>query len=131
MSPFGGMGGFVFDIIPFIVMIGFFVVLGLIVFRAMQGAKQWSRNNQSPILTVYATVIAKRTNVSQHQQMTGNPDNNIPYMTSDTSYYATFEVESGDRMEFMIKGREYGLLMDQDKGKLTFQGTRYLGFERL
>ena len=42
----------------------------------------------------------------------------------------SFEVESGDRMEFELRGSEYGLLAEGDLGKLTFQGTRYLGFER-
>ena len=29
-----------------------------------------------------------------------------------------------------MTGTEYGLLAEGDRGKLTFQGTRYLGFER-
>ena len=33
-------------------------------------------------------------------------------------------------MEFAIRGTEYGLLAEGDRGKLTFQGTRYLGFQR-
>ena len=41
-----------------------------------------------------------------------------------------FEVESGDRMEFAVQGQEYGLLIEGDYGKLTFQGTRYMGFVR-
>ena len=41
-----------------------------------------------------------------------------------------FEVESGDRMEFSVYGEEYGMLAEGDEGKLTFQGSRYLGFER-
>ena len=47
-----------------------------------------------------------------------------------TSYYVTFQVESGDRMEFAVTGAEYGLLIEGDQGALTFQGTRYLGFQR-
>jgi hypothetical protein len=43
----------------------------------------------------------------------------------------TFEVESGDRMELHISAQEYGLLAEGDMGKLTFQGTRYHGFERI
>ena len=39
--------------------------------------------------------------------------------------------ESGDRMELHLSGQEYGLLIEGDRGNLTFQGTRYLGFERL
>ena len=34
-------------------------------------------------------------------------------------------------MELQLQGHEYGLLIEGDKGKLTFQGTRYLGFERI
>lgn len=48
----------------------------------------------------------------------------------DYSTYATFQVESGDRMELRLAGNEYGLLVEGDKGKLSFQGTRFLGFER-
>ena len=45
-------------------------------------------------------------------------------------YYVTFQVESGDRMELSVRGKEYGLLAEGDYGRLTFQGTRYLGFQR-
>lgn len=45
-------------------------------------------------------------------------------------YYVTFQFESGDRMEFQVYGSEYGMLAEGDEGKLTFQGTRYLSFER-
>ena len=47
-----------------------------------------------------------------------------------TAYYATFQFDSGDRMEFAIDGAEYGMLAEGDAGQLTFQGTRYLGFVR-
>ncbi|MCI9457297.1 MAG: DUF2500 domain-containing protein, partial [Oscillospiraceae bacterium] len=40
------------------------------------------------------------------------------------------QVESGDRMEFQVQDTDYGLLVEGDRGKLTFQGTRFLGFER-
>ena len=49
---------------------------------------------------------------------------------SSTTYYATFQVESGDRMELRLSGAEYGMLAEGDRGRLTFQGTRYLSFER-
>ena len=34
-------------------------------------------------------------------------------------------------MELRVSGSEFGLLVEGDYGKLTFQGTRYLGFERI
>jgi hypothetical protein len=49
---------------------------------------------------------------------------------TSTTYYVTFQVESGDRMEFHVGGEEYGFLVEGDFGDLSFQGTRYLGFVR-
>jgi len=43
----------------------------------------------------------------------------------------TFLVESGDRIELCVSGTEYGMLVEGDTGRLTFQGTRYLSFERI
>ena len=36
----------------------------------------------------------------------------------------------GDRLELPVDGSDYGLLVEGDTGKLSFQGTRYLGFQR-
>ncbi len=121
--------GFMFSIIPVIVVIGFIFVFGTVIARSIQGAQQWKRDNASPILTVEATVVAKRADVSHYHNNIG--ENNMHHSSSSTTYYVTFEVASGDRMEFRTTGSEYGLLVEHDTGKLTFQGTRYLGFERL
>ena len=66
-----------------------------------------------------------RTSVTHHHDM-----NNTAMSHTSTSHYVTFQVESGDRMELNVTGSEYGLLVEGDQGRLTFQGTRYLGFER-
>ena len=50
--------------------------------------------------------------------------------SSSTTYFVTFEFESGDRLEFHVSGKEYGILAEGDIGTLTFQGTRYLDFIR-
>ena len=75
-----------------------------------------------------AELVSRRTNVSTFHH--GSHDGTDMCHTSSTIYYMTFQVDSGDRMEFSISGQEYGLLAEGDWGKLTFQGTRYLGFER-
>ena len=89
----------------------------------------WHKNNQSPVLTVNAKVITKRTNVSTHHQHHGN--NQGMHTSSSTSYYVTFEVKSGDRIELRVSGQEFGLLVEGDYGELTFQGSRYKSFERV
>ena len=109
------MFGIMFSLV-FLLVIGTFIVI------AVKGISQWNKNNHSPRLTVPATVLTKRTNVTRHH--------NHGHMGGSTTYYVTFQVESGDRMELQLQGHEYGLLVEGDQGRLTFQGTRYLGFER-
>ena len=110
----------------------FLVVLGMILFTVVSNLRTWGKNNASPRLTVPATVVAKRTNVSRHHTFFffDMSCSECYTSTSATTYYVTFQVESGDRMEFEVDGSDYGLLVQGDIGKLSFQGTRYLGFER-
>ena len=117
--------GILFAVLFFIM---FAVVIGTVAVTAVRGLTQWKRNNDSPRLTVPAAVVAKRADVSRRRH--GGAGNHHHYHTS-TAYFVTFEVESGDRMELYVAGPEYGTLVEGDRGKLTFQGTRYLGFERL
>ena len=84
---------------------------------------EWNRNNHSPRLTVAARVVSRRTSTSTQTMGDGA-------MHTTTTHYVTFEVASGDRMELRVPGREYGLLAEGDRGQLSFQGTRYLSFER-
>ena len=119
-----GMGFGLFGVMFTIV---FVLVIGTFIATAVQGIGQWNKNNNSPRLTVPATVVAKRTNVTRHRHSGANGHHH--YHTS-TTYYVTFEVESGDRMELEMDGSAYGLLVEGDHGDLSFQGTRYLGFER-
>ena len=101
----------------------FLVVLGMILYTIIRNIGTWNKNNHSPRLAVPATVVAKRTEVSRH-----HTDNTM--MHTFTTYYVTFQVESGDRMELEVDGSDYGMLVEVDIGKLNFQGTRYLGFQR-
>ena len=108
------------------------VVLGMILYTIIGNISTWNKNNHSPRLTVPATVVAKRTDVSHSSSANaGDVSGAHGYDTSTfTSYYVTFQVESGDRMELEVDGSDYGMLVEGDIGKLSFQGTRYLGFER-
>lgn len=110
----------------------FLLVVSISVVIIINHLRQWNRNNHSPRLDVEATVVSRRANVNIHQ--TGNAGDISGAhgfsTTSSTDYYVTFQVKSGDRMEFRVSGQEYGQLLEGDRGTLTFQGTRYLGFER-
>ena len=97
----------------------FFIIFSVFILAIIQGLKTWNYNNQQPKLNIVAKVVTKRAEHSRSDD------------SSSTWYYATFEVESGDRIEMDISGKEYGLLAEGDVGELTFQGSRYLGFKRI
>lgn len=97
--------------------------MGVIIAVIVKSLITWHKNNNSPRLIVDAEIVTKRISVSHN--MHGNEAH-----VSHTWYYVTFQVESGDRMELSVSGQEYGMLAEGDRGRLTFQGTRYLGFER-
>ena len=122
MFPTGfGMFGVMFTVV-------FVLILGVILITLVRSIGQWSKNNHSPRLTVDAKVVAKRSNVSRHHHSGGA--NHMGHTSTSTTYYVTFEVCSGDRMELRLQGHEYGLIVEGDWGELTFQGTRFLGFTR-
>ena len=118
---------FGFDMFGIMLTLVFILVIGTFIVTAVRGISQWNKNNNSPRLTVPALVVAKRTNVTRHHH--GGANGHHHHHTS-TTYYVTFQVESGDRMELHMTGNEYGMLVEGDQGNLSFQGTRYLGFER-
>lgn len=115
------------NLFPFFFFGVFAMVLIVFVVTLVRSIGEWHKNNNSPRLTVPAKVVSKRTSVSHghHHSASGHM-----HTTGSTWYYATFEVESGDRLELALSGSEYGMLAEGDTGKLTFQGTRYLSFER-
>lgn len=124
-----GMGfDLIFSVFPIIFIIVFVAILAVFVVAAVRGVSQWNKNNHSPQLTVAASVVSRRANISHHHHSDAN--GGMGHTTSSTTYYVTFQVESGDRIELRVPGQEYGVLIEGDRGRLTFQGTRYLGFER-
>ena len=102
----------------------FVSVFGILISRIVKGAKQSREDDRSPVLTVEAEIVAKRMEVYRRHS------SHHSYHSAGTRYYVTFQVESGDRMELHVAGHEFGMLIEGDRGMLTFQGTRYLGFER-
>lgn len=119
MIGFGYDMGFGLFQIAFFLM--FFLIVGVFVIFFIKGISQWNKNNHSPRLTVPVTVVSKRTDISSGAG---------EHHHTSTDYYVTFQVESGDRMELSVMGSQYGLIVEGDRGMLTFQGTRFLDFQR-
>lgn len=113
-----GIFGVIFILLFILVFATFIVVFSRII-------RQKRKDDRSPRLMVPVTVVSRRADVRVHHH-----NNTNMHHTTSTTYYATFEVESGDRMELHVPATEYGLLIEGDQGDLTFQGSRFLSFER-
>jgi len=117
--------------IPLPVLIIFGALFGLfifaILFAIINGIKTWLWDNKQPVQTLPAKVVSKRLDDSN--QDTTLDDDGVRGNVGPT-YYATFELNSGERHRFFVAGSEYDMLAEGDAGTLTFQGTRYKGFVR-
>ncbi len=106
----------IFSVFPIIFFFMFCFVFGMIISTFAKNAKQNRQNDNSPRVTSEASVVTKRTHVRGDH--------------AHTTYFATFQFESGDRLELQIPYSQFGYLVEGDQGKLTFQGTRFVSFER-
>lgn len=117
------MDNFIFNMFGMLVLFMFLVIIG-------GGISQWVKNNNSPRETVKARVVDKKSEVTYIQQ----EQNGMMTNTPQWSYYIVFEFENSDGKKvvkkMVVSGKEYKRICEGDCGDLTFQGTRYIGFEK-
>ena len=129
---FGFGFDWMFTLVPIFIGVILVIMLVSIISGLSRNAKRERKNDESPRVTADAKVVSKRMQVgergSRRMRTNGMMEDGYSYSYSD--YFVTFEFESGDRLELHVDGSDYGLLVEGDQGKLSFQGSRYLGFER-
>lgn len=116
------MSGIAF-LFPKLFVVVFALIIGVIVVMALRSFTTWANNNRQPVVAAHATVVAKRSQLRGGSGRAGE-------VSSMTSYYVTFQFESGDRLELPVPVSEFGYMVEGDRGTLSFQGTRYHAFTR-
>lgn len=90
---------------------------------------KWLKNKRFPVITVKAKIsdlnICKYNRYRNRYASPGRESSTV------NLYYAVFGTENGEHIELRVKKLEYYKLKKGYKGKLTFQGTKYISFERL
>lgn len=118
------------SVFPILFILVFCLVIGMFLYAIANSVKEKRANDAAPVLTVDAVVKTKRMD-TYHSSPSYDGDGHMTSSgTHHTTYYATFEVESGDRMELQVSDYDYGQLAEGDRGKLTFQRKRFLHFDR-
>lgn len=95
------------------------VALLLITGTVVAGMLRTTRQRLAPHQSAEARIVEKRTEV------TGGGELRV-----HQHYFVTFEFPDGRRLELAVPTQESGMLVTGDRGTLTWQGTRYLGFAR-
>ena len=83
------------------------------VYLILRIKKENKKNRDEPICSENALVVSKRNRYIKV-----------------TTYYITFQFSNGERKEFLVSANDYGLIAENDKGKLKYQGTRFISFIR-
>lgn len=97
----------------------FVTIFLIITVQLVKFVYEWLKNNASPIVSKQVKVVAKRVD---YEGSTSGP--------GYTLYFITFEdTHTGERKEFKVKSKHYGVIAEGDCGILTHQGTRFLHFE--
>ena len=106
----------IIGIVMIVIFIAFFIIFTSTFTKITKQFRSAGKvNDNSPRLSVEASVVSKRSSVSAGR-FTWN--------------YATFQVESGDRIELSVPDSDFGMLVEGDYGTLTFQGARFISFRR-
>lgn len=111
-----------FSIISVLMKLIFILMVGIVIAKIIGHCLQWNYKQQLPRCTVIATVVSKRTSIIYLSD--------TDHHHTSRRYFVTFKMKNGDRMEFCVSAPEYMRLTENNKGMLSFQGTRYMEFER-
>lgn len=104
-------------------LLGFLALLGVILYAVAVWVMGWFRNSRSPKITVPAMVAAKRIRTI-HLGSRGRG------ASTETVFYVRFEPENSGSMELLVSNGQFERLTEGDRGVLTFQGTRFLDFQK-
>jgi hypothetical protein len=83
-------------------------ILAIVALSVVCERRYLVRRDGLPVTTAPARIVAKRAQTSG-------------FLGVSTWNYATFELASGQRLEFIIPPEGYGLLVEGDEGELTYQ----------
>lgn len=70
----------------------------------------WFKNNRAPVHIIGASILTKELN--------------------ENKYYVCFGLEDGGIKRFLVDSYVYLSLIEGEKGILTYQGTRFIRYER-
>lgn len=96
-----------------------FIFIAIILYQIIE----FLRNESAPEISVPATLVDKNMRSSSNVDANGISNQSI-------SYYLLFELENGERLEFMVGHGKYKLYVIGDTGILRYQRKRFNSLDR-
>ena len=114
-----------FELISFIVI--FTSVFGFIIVAV---TLQWIRDKRSPRVVTMVTIADKPIKKQRVRSRLNSaaPGYSVHYMNI---YYVVFDLEGGEHLKLQLSKVKYNKLKKGTAGKLTFQGKRYIDFQKI
>ena len=110
------------------------LVLIIAIFTAMffRCIFEWTINKCSAMESVDAFVVAKQQGMIQQQiPNAGDATGGHGFTLQEQPWYKiTFRMTDSTEKEFNVDNQSFRELKEGEKGILTYQGTRYLGFKK-
>ena len=93
---------------------------------------EWTINKCSAMESVDAFVVAKQQGMIQQQiPNAGDATGGHGFTLQEQPWYKiTFRMTDSTEKEFNVDNQSFRVLKEGEKGILTYQGTRYLGFKK-
>lgn len=93
---------------------------------------EWTINKCSAMESVDAFVVAKQQGMIQQQiPNAGDATGGYGFTLQEQPWYKiTFRMTDSTEKEFNVDNQSFRELKEGEKGILTYQGTRYLGFKK-
>ena len=93
---------------------------------------EWTINKCSAMESVDAFVVAKQQGMIQQQiPNAGDATGEHGFTLQEQPWYKiTFRMTDSTEKEFNVDNQSFRELKEGEKGILTYQGTRYLGFKK-
>ncbi|MCR4884157.1 MAG: DUF2500 domain-containing protein [Clostridiales bacterium] len=105
------------------------LIAGVLLFVLLRSLYIWNKNNHSPRVTEEAEVYTKRQDFSTFM----NRGRNVhfgSYHSIYVRYFVVFKTQNSGMVKLRVSSDDFDMLREGEKGQLTFQGTRFLGFEK-
>lgn len=124
-----GMANAMFTIVPIFIGVVFVLILAGIAVQAVRGAAPVEAEQRRPGADSGGGG-GGQAHGRAHLPPPGGLSTAGRHASSRTIHYATFPGGERGPVELEAADMEYCLLVEGDRGRLTFQGTRFQGFRR-